>query len=153
MPVLVGKFLNNSENASRPPAEAPTPTTAVIFFSFDLDGSEPSLEVAWFGFLFIARRYKRLAQSNYLADRTQNVVPRRSFWFGFHRLSGSPHRDRGLIINLLLLRGNAVHREGQADERSQTPLPEAQTNDSVAPWSGKSDARWRSRLLGHVWEF
>src|ERR1700719_2142464 len=119
MPVSVGKFLNNSENASRPPAEAPTPTTAVIFFSFDLDGSEASLEVAWFGFLFIARRYKRLAQSNYLEDRTQNVVvPRRSFWFGFHRLSGSPHRDRGLIINLLLLRGNAVHREGQADERS-----------------------------------
>src|ERR1700676_4532943 len=99
MPVLLGKFLNSSENASRPPAEAPTPTTAMIFFSFDLDGSESSLEVAVFGFLFIARRYMMLAESNYLADRTQNFVPRGSFWFGFHRLSGSPHCDRGLIIN------------------------------------------------------
>ena len=88
MPVLLGKFLKSSENASRPPAEAPTPTTAMIFFSFDLDGSEPSLEVAWFGFLFIARRYKRLAQSNYLADRTQNVSsylddPSGSVFIGF----------------------------------------------------------------------
>src|SRR5271165_3765185 len=60
IPVLIGKFFNSSENASRPPAEAPMLTTERFLSSLECELSTPFLEPLLSVIFFITHPSKYL---------------------------------------------------------------------------------------------